>query len=153
MDVVVVRDLAARLGLGTASDSVTARAAYTWSRFVFVDDRNFGDNDIPGAPRHFIRGEVRYDHASGLWFAPNVEFIPEGYFVNSENRNRTSPYELVSVRMGYDYKPWNLSVFFEGRNLANVNYVSSVQVDNANGRFFEPGDGRAFYGGVAWRWK
>jgi iron complex outermembrane receptor protein len=153
VDVVVVRDLAARLGLGTAGDSVTARAAYTWSRFVFVDDPNFGDNDIPGAPRHFVRGELRYDHASGLWFAPNVEFIPEGYFVNSENRNRTSPYELVSVRMGYDYTPWNLSLFFEGRNLANVNYVSSVQVDNANGRFFEPGDGRAFYGGVAWRWK
>ena len=50
-------------------------------------------------------------------------------------------------------KPWNLSVFFEGRNLANVTYTSSVQVDAANGRFFEPGDGRAFYGGVAWRFK
>jgi iron complex outermembrane recepter protein len=152
-DVVLLRDLAARLGAGGAGDSLTARLAYTWSRFVFVDDANFRDNDIPGAPRHFVRGELRYDHASGFWFAPNVEFVPEGYFVNSENRHRTSPYELVSVRMGYDYKPWNLGVFFEGRNLANVDYVSSVQVDSANGRFFEPGDGRAFYGGVAWRWK
>ena len=144
-DVVLVRDL--------AGGALTGRAAYTWSRFVFVDDPNFGNNDLPGAPRHFVRGELRYDHASGLWFAPNVEWVPRGYFVNSENLNRTSPYELGGVRMGYDYKPWNLSVFFEGRNLANVNYVSSVQVDNANARFFEPGDGRAFYGGVSWRFK
>jgi iron complex outermembrane receptor protein len=145
IDVTLVRDL--------AGGNLGARAAYTWSRFVFVDDPNFGNNDLPGAPRHFVRGEVRYDHVSGFWIAPNVEFVPEGYFVNSENRNRTSPYELVGVRMGYDYKPWSLSVFFEGKNLADANYASSVQVDNAIGRFFEPGDGRAFYGGVAWRFK
>ena len=145
VDVVIARDLFA--------GSLVGRAAYTWSRFVFVDDRNFGNNDLPGSPRHFVRGELRYDHRSGAWIAPNVEWVPEGYFVNSENRNRTSPYELVGVRMGYDHKPWNLSVFFEGRNLADVTYASSVVVDNATGRFFEPGDGRGFYGGVAWRWK
>jgi iron complex outermembrane receptor protein len=120
---------------------------------VFVDDPAFGDNDLPGAPRHFLRTELRYDHASGFWFAPNVELVPEGYFVDSENRHRTSPYELVGVRMGYDHKPWNMNVFFEGRNLADVTYASSVQVDSATGRFFEPGDGRAFYGGVAWRFR
>ena len=144
-DVVLAPDL--------AGGALSARAAYTWSRFVFVDDLNFGNNDLPGAPRHFVRGELRYDHRSGVWVAPNVEWVPQGYFVNSENRNRTSPYELVNVRLGYDYKPWHLSVFFEGRNLADVTYTSSVVVDNANGRFFEPGDGRAFYGGVAWRFK
>jgi len=144
-DVVLARDL--------AGGALSARAAYTWSRFVFVDDANFGNNDLPGAPRHFVRGELRYDHRSGVWVAPNVEWVPQGYFVNSENLNRTSPYELVGIRLGYDYKPWNLSVFFEGRNLADATYVSSVVVDNANGRFFEPGDGRAFYGGVAWRFK
>jgi iron complex outermembrane receptor protein len=152
-DVVLWRDVAARMGAGATGDTLTARAAYTWSRFVFVDDATFNNNDLPGAPRHFLRAELRYDHGSGFWFAPNVELVPEGYFVNSENRNRTSPYELVGVRVGYDYKPWNLSIFFEGRNLADVYYASSVQVDSANGRFFEPGDGRAFYGGVAWRWQ
>jgi iron complex outermembrane receptor protein len=145
-DAVLARDL-------ISADTLSARAAYTWSRFVFVDDATFNNNDLPGAPRHFLRAEVRYDHASGFWFAPNFELVPEGYFVNSENRNRTSPYELFGVRMGWDVKAWNLSLYFEGRNLANTTYASSVQVDNAIGRFFEPGDGRAFYGGVAWRWK
>ena len=152
-DVVLARDLLPRFAGATTGDALTARAAYTWSRFVFVNDVNFANNDIPGAPRHFLRAELRYDHGSGFWIAPNVELVPQGYFVNSQNANRTSPYELGGLRMGYDVKPWNLSLFFEARNLANVAYASSVQVDNAAGRFIEPGDGRAFYGGVAWRWK
>jgi iron complex outermembrane receptor protein len=120
---------------------------------VFVDDVNFGDNELPGAPRHFVRAELRYDHGSGFWFAPGMEIVPQGYFVNSENTKRTSPYELGSVRMGYDHARSGLSVFFEGRNLADTRYISSVVVDAANGRYIEPGDGRAFYGGVEWRWR
>jgi iron complex outermembrane receptor protein len=153
VDVVAWQDVARSLGLGTAGDSLLARLAYTYSRFVFVDDRTFRDNDLPGAPRHFIRGELRYDHASGAWFAPNVEIVPRGYFVDSANTVKTPNYALAGVRLGYDHKPTNLSVFFEARNLADKHYVSSVVVDSANGRFFEPGDGRAFYGGVSWRFR
>jgi iron complex outermembrane recepter protein len=149
----LVQDLASRLGLGTTGDTLGLRAAYTWSRFVFVDDPNFGNNDLPGAPEHFIRSELRYEHRSGFWLAPNVEIVPAGYFVNSENTARTSPYELYNISVGYDYKPWNLSVFFEARNLADTKYISAVTVDDANQRFFQPGDGRAFYGGLQWRWR
>ena len=51
---------------GRTGDTLRARVAYTWSRFVFVDDPNFGNNDLPGAPAHFIQAELRYDHGSGL---------------------------------------------------------------------------------------
>jgi len=146
LDVLLVRDL-------TPGDAMRVRGAYTWSRFVFVDDKNFGNNRQPGAPDHFVRAELRYDHASGFWVAPNVEATPEGYFVNSENDAGTRPYALLGVRAGYEYKPWNLGVGFEARNLTNVTYTSSVVVDAANRRFFEPGDGRAFYGSVQWKWK
>jgi iron complex outermembrane receptor protein len=155
LDVLLVEDLARRLGLGTAGDTLRARAAYTWSRFVFLDDRNFGDNDLPGAPRHFVRAELRYDHRSGAWLAPGLEAVPRGYHVNSENEQpfRTDAYALFNVRAGYDHAPWKLGVFFEARNLTDVTYTSSVVVDAANKRFFEPGDGRAFYGGLEWRWQ
>jgi iron complex outermembrane receptor protein len=79
--------------------------------------------------------------------------VPKGYFVDSANTVRTPDYVLGSVRIGYDYKPAKLSVYFEARNVADQSYVSSVVVDNANARYFEPGDGRAFYGGVSWRFK
>jgi iron complex outermembrane recepter protein len=152
-DLLIAQDLARRIGLGTAGDALRVRVAYTFSRFVFVDDVNFDNNDLPGAPRHFLRGEVRYDHASGVWVAPYVETVPQGYFVNSQNDARTQPYTTVGARMGYTYKPWQLTAFFEGRNLNNVTYTSSVVVDDANRRFFEPADGRAFYGGLEWRFR
>jgi iron complex outermembrane receptor protein len=151
---VLVRDAAKSMGLGDMGDTLATRVAYTYSRFVYVDDPVFNNNYIPGAPQHFIRGELRYDHSSGFWIAPSVEWVPVGYFVNSANTVKTPSYALGNVTMGFDLKPpINLSVFFEARNLANTNYVSSVVVDNANARYFEPGDGRAFYGGVSWRFK
>jgi len=152
-DVVVVRDIATRLGLGRMGDALRARVAYTWSRFVFVDDPVFDNNDLPGAPEHFVNTEIRYDHASGFWFAPGVEIVPRGYFVDSANTTRTPSYTLVNVKLGYEYKPWNLGLFFEGRNLGDKRFVSAVQVDDANRNYFFPGDGRGFYGSVAWRWK
>jgi iron complex outermembrane receptor protein len=153
LNAVLVRDIAPRVGLGAIGDALSTRVAYTWSRFVFVDSHTFGDNRLPGAPEHYLRAELRYDHASGVWFAPSVEAVPEGYFVNSENTVRTRPYALAGLQVGYDHKPWNMSVIFEGKNLNDATYASSVVVDSGNGRFFEPGDGRAFYGSVQWRWK
>ena len=34
--------------------------------------------------------------------------VPTGYAVNSDNTARTDPYTLFNLRLGYDYKPWNL---------------------------------------------
>jgi iron complex outermembrane receptor protein len=151
-DVVLVRDIARAAGLGTAGDSLSMRGAYTFSRFVFVDDVNFGNNDLPGAPRHALRGELRWEHPSGLSIVPNVEIVPTSYFVDSANTNTAPGYALYHLRLGYDVKRWKLSAFLEARNLADKAYVSSVVVDSATGRYFEPGDGRALYGGVQWNW-
>ena len=49
--VLLLEDIAPASALGPGGDSLRARTSYTWSRFVFVDDPNFGDNDLPGAPR------------------------------------------------------------------------------------------------------
>lgn len=149
----LVEDMIDRLGWNRVNDTLRLRTAYTWSRFVFIDDANFGDNDIPGAPEHFVRGEVRYDHPLGFWFAPNVEIVPVGYFVTSENTVRSDPYTLVNLRLGYHLNSWQLDFFFEARNLSDKQYMSGIVVDDANGRFIEPGDGRAFYAGVSYRWR
>jgi iron complex outermembrane recepter protein len=152
-DVLLLSDVARAPGLGPGGDTLRFRTAYTWSRFVFVDNETFNGNDLPGAPRNFVVAELRYQHTLGFFVAPWMEAVPKGYFVDSANTARTPAYALANVRLGYEYAPWKLGVYFEGRNLANTNYVSAVQVDDANGQFFFPGDGRAFYGGVAWRWR
>jgi len=152
-DVLLLSNIARSIGFDTGGDTLGWRTAYTWSRFVFVDDPVFHDNDLPGAPEHYLRSELRYDHLSGFWFAPDLEWVPNNYVVNSENTARTEAYALFNIRLGYTYKPWNLSTFFEARNLADKQYISAVTVDDANRRYYAPGDGRGFYGGVSWRWR
>jgi iron complex outermembrane receptor protein len=153
VDLLLVKDILSRIGLGRTGDALRARAAYTWSRFVFVNDANFGDNDLPGAPRHFIQTELRYDHGSGFWMAPGLDIVPKGYFVNSQNDARNDPYTLVNFKAGFEHKPSGLGVFFEARNLTDTSYSAAVTTDDANRRFFFPGDGRSFYGGLSWRWQ
>jgi iron complex outermembrane receptor protein len=153
VDLLLVKDILSRIGLGRTGDTLRARAAYTWSRFVFVNDVNFGDNDLPGAPRHFIQTELRYDHGSGFWMAPGLDIVPKGYFVNSENDARNDPYTVVNFKAGFEHKPTGIGVFFEARNLTDTNYSGAVATDDANRRFFFPADGRSFYGGLSWRWR
>jgi iron complex outermembrane recepter protein len=153
LDLRLVKDILSRVGLGRAGDALRARAAYTWSRFVFVDDVDFGDNDLPGAPPHFIQTELRYDHRSGFWMAPGLDIVPRGYFVNSENNARNHAYTLLNFRAGFEHKASGIGVFFEARNLTDKRYAAAVAVDDANRRFFFPGDGRSFYGGLSWRWQ
>ena len=152
-DLLLAKDIAPRIGLGGMGDALRARLAYTWSHFVFVNNPTFNNNYLPGAPIHNINTELRYDHSSGFWIAPGLEIVPLGYFVNSANTVKTPAYTLFNVKMGFEYKPWNVGIFFEGRNLTDKAFVSAVNVDDATGSYFFPGDQRGFYGSVAWRWK
>jgi iron complex outermembrane receptor protein len=126
--------------------------SYTLSRFVFVDDPAFGSNELPGAPRHFVRSELRWAHGP-FWIAPAVEVTPTSYYVDSANTVKTPGYALVHLRLGYEHERSGITARVELRNLADREHVSSVVVDDANGRFFEPGDGRALYAGIDWKWR
>ena len=104
--VTLLPDVSGQLGLGSVGDTLALRLAYTWSHFVFVDDPQFGNNQLPGAPAHYLRSELRYTHPVGLWVAPGIESVPAGYAVTSDNTAQTDPYTLFHFRLGYDYKPW-----------------------------------------------
>lgn len=151
-DVALVRDVAHALGLAGVSDRVRFVNNLTFGDFRFVDDPTYGDNFLPGLPELFLAGELRYETASGFWLAPGYEAVPGSYDVNSENTATAPAYALFNLRAGYLYAPWNAEVFFEARNLNDVDYVSAVEVDSATGQYYYPGDGRAFYGGLQWRW-
>jgi iron complex outermembrane recepter protein len=133
-------------------DALRLNTAYTFSRFVFVNDSTFNNNDLPGAPTHFIQTALRYHHPSGFWFGPWIESVPTSYFVNSQNTAKTPSHTIFNISVGYAYKPWNGEILFQARNLADKAYVAAVVVDDANGRYYQPGDGRSFYGGIRWKW-
>ncbi|MCI0352723.1 MAG: TonB-dependent receptor, partial [Acidobacteriales bacterium] len=131
-----------------AGDRLSWRTAYTWSRFKFVDDPTYANNFLAGAPRHYVRGELRYD-SRGFWVAPNLEWSPATYFVDSANTTRNDKYAVFNLKAGYDWE--KLGLYLEATNLVDREYSGSVQVDNTLGRYIEPANGRALYGGIRWR--
>ena len=150
----VAGTLRAAENLFAAGDAVTARLAYTFSDFFFDGDRVFRDNQLPGVPRHQLRAEARYRHANGWWVAPNFEYVPEGFFVDNANTVRTNSYALLGLRAGAEFLDGRLSASIEARNLLDRRYISSasvIPVASANSALFEPGIGRAVYGGLRMR--
>jgi iron complex outermembrane receptor protein len=135
---------------GGDPDGATMRVSYTVARYRFVDDPEFGDNEIPGAPEHYLQAELRYRHPSGLSLTPKVEWVPGSYFINSANTAGNEGWTTVGLRAEYELERLGLTMFAAGNNLTDERYSASVQVDNAAGRSFEPADGRSFYMGLRW---
>jgi iron complex outermembrane receptor protein len=133
---------------GDVRDMIGARVSYTYSRFRFVDDSAFAGNDLPGAPRHYVVGELTYEHPSGFRLTPSMEAVPRAYAVNSANTARNSAWAAFGLRADWSIYTLGSTVFASVQNLTNARYSASVQVDNATGRFFEPADPRSFYVGM-----
>lgn len=143
-----LRDLAA------AGDRASLRAAYTYSDFRFDNDPAWGNNDVPGAPPHYLRAELRYQHRQGWYAGPNLEWVPQAYFVDNANTLKTEPYALLGAKAGYDFGN-GVKLFVDGRNLLDKTFISNVSTTttaNAGSALFNPGDGRAVYGGIEVRW-
>lgn len=132
------------------------RGAYDWSDLRFDDDAAYGDNRLPSLPEHFYRAELIYSHGSGFYAGPSVEGSLEEYPVDFANTFFADPYVVLGFRAGWRSKK-GLSVFFEGKNVFDETYAASTGiVADARGAdsnaVFNPGSGRAFFGGVEWRW-
>ena len=139
---------------GQAPDKIWLNIAYTLNDFRFDNDPVFGNNQLPGAPRHFVRAELLYKHPIGLYAGPNLEWVPQAYFVDSANTLMTSAYAIWGFKAGFD-NGGPVSGYIEARNIANKAYIASASIiDRANAAspLFEPGTGRAIYAGLKYRW-
>ena len=139
---------------GAAPDKLWVNLAYTLNDFRFDNDAIFGNNILPGAPRHYLRTELLYKHANGFYVGPNLEWVPQSYFVDSANTLKTEPYAIWGLKAGVD-NGGPVSAYIEARNVGNKAYIASASIINqatAASTLFEPGTGRAVYAGVKYRW-
>jgi iron complex outermembrane receptor protein len=139
---------------GSAPDKVWLNLAYTYNDFRFNNDPVFGNNMLPGAPPHFIRAELLYKHPNGFYIGPNLEWVPESYYVDSANTLKTEPYAIWGLKAGID-DGGTYSGYVEARNIADKAYIASSSIiDRATPAtpLFEPGTGRAVYAGIKARW-
>jgi len=137
-----------------AKDRITLRQNYLWSDFRFDGDDEFDDNRIAGIPQHYFRTELMYEHPSGFYFGPNLEWVPQGYSVDHANSLKTDSYALLGFRIGYKQKK-GVSFYIEARNLTDENYAATTSVVDRAGPFnsalFLPGDGRSVFAGFEYK--
>ena len=139
---------------GDRADRLWLNMAYTYNDFRFDNDATFGNNLLPGAPRHFVRAEVLYKHPNGFYIGPNVEWVPQGYFADSANTLSTDAYAIYGLKAGFD-DGGKYSGYIEARNITNKAYIASASIIDratATSPLFEPGTGRAVYAGFKVRW-
>jgi iron complex outermembrane receptor protein len=134
---------------GDVSDHISLRTSYTLARYTYVEDTSYSGNDIPGAPHQVMTTEIKYTHPSGFSLAPSVEWVPQSYFLDSQNTVKNEGWTNVSLRAELATN-YGVNLFAAGQNLMNRRFSQSVQVDNAAGKWFEPADGRSFYAGLRW---
>jgi len=137
-----------------AQDALSLQLAYTYSDFRFDGDTQWRGNDLPGAPRHYLRSELMYRDTRGFYAGPNLEWLPQAYYVDNANTQKTKAYALVGLRAGYERgERW--SVYVDARNLADRRYISSASVAavaTPASALYEPGDGIALFGGMTLHW-
>ena len=137
-------------------DRLVLEQTYTFSDFRFQDHPVYGTHRVAATPVHYYKSELRYEHPSGFFFGPNVEWNIVKYPVDEANSLFNDPYALLGVRTGYRTKK-GVQITFEAKNLLNKIYAASVEPlgdarssDDTNS--FNPGNGRAFYGSVSFVW-
>lgn len=136
-------------------DSLQWTLAYTLGRFRFNNDPVYGSAAIPGIPEEYVRAKLDYKHPAGWSVSPNIEYVPQGYFVDLANTFASDPYVLLGLNLSYKASE-TLRFFVDGRNLTDKTYAATTSVTvNANGADsaqFAPGEGRSVYAGVEIKW-
>lgn len=136
-------------------DKLDWTLAYTFGRFRFDNDTVYGNSAIPGIPEEYVRAKLDYTHPTGWTVSPNLEYVPQGYFVDLRNTFASDPYLLVGLSASYKASE-TLRFFIDGRNLTDKTYAATTSVTvNANGADsaqFSPGEGRSVFAGVEVKW-
>ena len=120
----------------------------TLNHFRFKGDAIYGNRDLPAAPKHALKGELIYRHASGLFAGPTFDLIGARW-ADFSNSYKVDSYTLWGLRAGVTGKAWE--VYAEARNLADKAYVSQFSVMDkaaAQAAILTPGEPRSVYVGA-----
>jgi iron complex outermembrane receptor protein len=139
---------------------VSLNVAWTYSNYRF---RQYSFTDtagthvldgraLTGIPQNWFHTIVRAQPAvlRGAW-AEVQQTYSSGYLVSDVASTRTSPWWATNVRVGWEGQTGGvrLAPFLGINNAFNHLYVSSVVINAARDRFYEPAPGRNVYLGLS----
>ena len=132
----------------------TFRDAYTYSATSggMTEIRTVAaGNRVPGIPRRDAFVELAWREGSGTWGAALEARASGPVAVDDRNTDATPGYARFDLRLEWRPRARGWFGFARVDNLLDRDHVGSVIVNDGNGRFFEPGPGRAVMVGLGWR--
>ena len=144
----------------SVTPGVSLNVAWTYSDYRFRE-YSFTDTAgthildgraLTGIPRHWFHTIVRAQPAAfrGAW-AEVQQSYSSGYLVSDVLSTRTSSWWATNIRVGWEGKAGGVrfAPFLGINNAFNHLYVSSVVINAARDRFYEPAPGRNVYVGLS----
>ncbi|AQV14184.1 TonB-dependent receptor family protein [Acinetobacter pittii] len=136
---------------------LSATASYTYLDATFdADIPALGSiaqipsgNAIPGIAKNQAYASLAWQPSHGLYGGVDVQYMDKVY-VNDTNSDAAPSYSVTSANVGYAWVmgDWKVNSFARVDNLFDKNYAGSVIVNDGNGRYFEPADGRNWSAGL-----
>jgi iron complex outermembrane receptor protein len=142
----------AELGIGASVRAVDVGAAYTFANYRFtdftVDTAHYACNRIPGIPRQMLQGSATLRTAIAAFVTEPR--LADRMPVNDANSESSPGYAIFNARAvaSRAFGRSGAELTLGAQNLFNTRYVSSVNVNAAAGKFYEPGSQRSVYVGV-----
>ena len=144
---------------GVCLNAVWTYADYRYRRYSFtvftVSDtvvHTLDGRALPGIPQNLLNLTLRAQPAAlhGVW-AEVQQTRSAGYFVSDTLSARAAPWWSTNVRVGWEGKAggMRLAPFVGINNTFNHLYVSSVVINAARDRYYEPAPGRNVYVGLS----
>jgi iron complex outermembrane receptor protein len=147
-------------------EGLNLQASYTFSDFTYdenialtIDEnldttsQNFAGNYAPSVPQHNLFFAAAYNHM----FTPNITgFIRgsvryvSGMYVDDANSDKTDDYTTLNAGIGLDMVFGKFNILLSGgvNNISDLVYAGFVNINSSNGRYYEAGEPRNFYGGI-----
>ena len=142
----------AELGLGMAWRSLELGGAYTYANYRFtdftVDTAHYAGNRIPGIPKQTLQASATLRSAIAAFVVEAT--VADRMPVNDANSESSPGYGVFNARIvtGRMVGFSGAELIVGAQNLFNSRYVSSVSVNAAGGKFYEPGSLRSIYVGI-----
>ncbi len=150
-------------GLLKTNDKISVKAMYTYSDFYFSSG-DYKGKKLAGVPAHYLTASIEYNNPGKLFFSLNAESQPTKSPIDHSNTVYQPAFTIFGMRAGVE--GWrNFSFYVECKNMLNKYYASSYVISDQillpaipfpeftvdNVAFFMPGQTRALYAGLTYK--
>jgi iron complex outermembrane receptor protein len=147
-------------------EGLNVQGSYSYSDFSYdtynalaIDEnldttsQNYSGNVVPSVPKHnvFLAWSYAHPFVQGVTGFIRSSFRRvSGMYVDDANTEMTDAYNVVNASLGVDLVFGKLNVLVSAgvNNIADNTYAGFVNINSSDGRFYEAGEPRNFYGGI-----